>query len=114
VAACSSERNNSTVAQGDEIISCAVDGVKEYKPVCAAERDRQGDTLFLVVHHPNGAFRRFEVLKDGRGLATADGADTAQTGISSAMLEVTVDNDRYRFPATVKSVEGSGSDGQHE
>lgn len=90
---------------GGEAISCALGGAAELKPVCAVERDRQGDTLFLVVHHPNGGFRRFEVLKDGRGLAVADGADEGQAQVASDALVVAVAGDRYRFPATIKGVE---------
>jgi len=58
--------------------------------------------LYLVVRHPDGAFRRFKVLKDGRGVAVADGADQAETTLSGEVLEVQVGSDRYRFPATQK------------
>lgn len=92
-------------AVGGETISCALNGATEFKPVCAVERDRQGDTLFLVIHHPNGGFRRFEVLKDGRGLAVADGADEGQVQVASGTLAVAVAGDRYRFPATIKDAE---------
>ncbi len=90
---------------GGEAISCALGGAAEFKPACAVERDRQGDTLFLVVHHPNGGFRRFEVLKDGRGLAVADGADEGEMQVASGTLAVAVAGDRYRFPATIKDTE---------
>ena len=54
-------------------------------------------------HHPDGGFRRFVVLKDGGGVAAADGAAVAQQNLAGGLLEVSVDGDRYRFPVTAKS-----------
>ena len=90
-------------AEGAEHIACAVAGGKDFRKACAVERAPQGDRLFLVVRHPDGGFRRFEVLSDGRGLAAADGADAAQVILQDGGIEVAVGPDRYRFPATVKS-----------
>ena len=109
-----SENNGSvpdkaSAARG-EAIACALGGAAEFKPVCAVERDRQGDTLFLVVHHPNGGFRRFEVLRDGRGLAVADGADEGQVQVASDALVAAVAGDRYRFPATIRGAEENRDD----
>lgn len=57
----------------------------------------------LVVHHPDGGFRRFERVGDGRGVVTADGAEPARARwIASDTLEVAVGQDRYRFPARMK------------
>jgi len=89
-------------AEGAEHVACAVAGAAEFRDVCAVERARAGDALFLVVRHPDGGFRRFEVLSDGRGIAAADGADSAQVALRDGGIEVTVDKDRYRFPATVR------------
>jgi len=58
-----------------------------------------GGTLFLIVRHPDGSFRRFEVLKDGHGLSVADGAEPAALSMAGNELEVAVGLDRYRFPA---------------
>ncbi len=100
LAACSSgEADPSQPAEGKEHIACAVGGAKDYANVCAVERSRQAGGLFLVVRHPDGAFRRFEVLTDGRGLAVADGAETAIVAFSGNRLDVAVGGDRYRFPA---------------
>ncbi|MFA7588023.1 MAG: hypothetical protein WCY11_17845 [Novosphingobium sp.] len=99
--ACSSgEIDPGQPAEGKEHIGCAVDGAKEFAPVCAVERTRQDGVLQLVIRHPVGTFRRFEVLTDGRGLAVADGADTAIVIAGGKMLDVTVGLDRYRFPFT--------------
>ena len=105
--ACSSRGEDTPkVAEGGEHIACALAGKAEFAPACAVERNRDGDTLFLTVRHPDGGFRRFEVLKDGRGLAPADGMKPADVKLSGDLLEVTIDGDRYRFPATAAKHDG--------
>lgn len=89
------------VTDGAERIACALDGAGEFKPACAVERAEIEGTLFLTVRHPDGGFRRFEVLTDGRGLAAADGADEAALKIEGDWLEAKVADDRYRFPMTL-------------
>ena len=57
----------------------------------------------LVIHHPDGGFRRLLVTTDGRGVVTADGSDQASVAvIDPGTIEVAVGDDRYRLPATVK------------
>jgi hypothetical protein len=112
LAACSSERDGqapgaaassaSEAARAEERIDCALAGAEAFTRDCVVERAPQDGVLYLVVRHPDGAFRRFQVLKDGRGIAAADGAKEAETRLDRAFLEVTVGNDRYRFPATQK------------
>lgn len=99
LAACSPTSSGSPVAKGDPI-ACAVGGAAQFAKDCTVERQRQGDALFLTVHHPDGGFRRFEVLKDGKGLAPADGMKPATVAFANNVLNVTVDADRYQFPAT--------------
>lgn len=102
VAGCSSGQAPD-VAQGSEHIACALGRTAQFVPVCAVDRAAQGAEKTLVVRHPDGGFRRFAVLTDGHGLAAADGAAIAQVAIAGGLLEVRVDDDRYRFPFTVKS-----------
>jgi hypothetical protein len=105
VAACSAEPDPQAPAQAqsaDDRIECALHGAPTFARDCVVERAPHDGVLFLVVRHPGGAFRRFKVLKDGRGVAVADGAEQAETKLTGAILEVTVDKDRYRFPATAK------------
>lgn len=90
------------VAEKAEHIPCALAGAKQFVPDCIVERAQSDGMLLLIVRHPGGAFRRFEVLGDGKGLASADGAEVALLSLSGAVLEVAVGPDRYRFPATVK------------
>jgi len=110
LAACSAEpgtqartapSSDSAPAQDDRI-ACALHGAADFSRDCIVERAPKDGVLYLVVRHPDGAFRRFKVLKDGRGVAVADGADEAETKLTGEILEVKVGNDRYRFPATQK------------
>lgn len=103
LAACSSgEPDPDQPAEGDERIACAVGGKGEFANVCAVDRVQQDGRLNLVVRHPDGGFRRFEVMTDGSGLAVVDGADAAVSKLSGSVLEVAVGEDRYRFPVTPK------------
>ena len=87
------------IGKGDEAIACALGGEEEFSSACRVERSLAGGTLYLIVRHPDGAFRRFEVLKDGRGLSAADGAEPAAISMAGEDLVVAVGLDRYRFPA---------------
>jgi hypothetical protein len=105
VTACSSGASEVAPPDPDDLIECALAGAASFARDCAVERSEEEAGLILVVRHPDGGFRRFEVLTDGRGLASADGADRAQiavhgTGVDSG-IEVAVGADRYRFPATI-------------
>ena len=103
-AACSSgDASVPEAVEGDEHIPCALGGADAFAKSCAVEQVKQDGTLYLVVRHPDGGFRRFEVLTDGRGVALADGADEAVLSLADGGLEVTVGKDRYRFPAKQKT-----------
>jgi len=102
LAACSAGHEVPEQAEGGERIPCAVAGSAELKPVCAVERVREQDRLVLVVHHPDGGFRRFTVMTDGSGLAVADGALVAVTRLDGDRLDVSLGADRYLFPVTRK------------
>ena len=47
----------------------------QFAPVCAVERATAADEALVIVRHPDGGFRRFTVLKNGRGLAAAAARD---------------------------------------
>ena len=68
------------------------------KPVCSVERIESGGKLILVVRHPDGAFRRFEVSEDGAGIAPSDGAQEAEISLEDGRRKVTLGTDRYLFP----------------
>ena len=86
-----------------EMVQCAIDKAVNFAPVCTLERARHQATEVLVVRHPDGGFRRLSVLPDGKGLASADGADLAAQQLSGDLLEVRVGPDRYRFPSVARA-----------
>ena len=86
----------------DNEVACALDGAERFTSVCTVERMRAGKALHQLVRHPDGGFRRFEVVNDGRGVVPADGAPRAETALNNGMLEVTLDDDAYLFPARLR------------
>jgi hypothetical protein len=87
---------------GEETIPCALAGAKTYAQECPVERATVDGKLQLIVKHPDGGFRRFEVVGDGRGVIAADGADEARSVPGEGAIEVFVGEDAYRFPAKAK------------
>ena len=85
----------------ENLIECALHGAGTFARECAVERSRQGDGVVLIVRHPDGGFRRFDVLDDGHGLVPADGAQVAEIEWREGGLGLVVGADRYRFPATI-------------
>ncbi|USI71881.1 hypothetical protein [Sphingomonas morindae] len=84
-------------------LPCALSGSVTFQTQCTVERMVSGDGLALLIHHPDGGFRRLTVTTDGRGVVTADGAETARvTVIDPGTIQVAIDDDRYRLPATVE------------
>src|SRR5689334_2832042 len=77
-------------AKAGVAIACALAGTADFTSSCAVEQIKGAQGLQLVVRHPDGAFRRFDVLTDGHGLATADGAQAAQIALREGGIEVTV------------------------
>ena len=84
-------------------IVCAQKGSTDFARTCAVDRTDSDEGLILTVRHPDGAFHRLLVTKDGRGVIAADGAEKAViTVLSAGEIEVALGGDRYRLPATVK------------
>jgi len=80
-------------------IGCAVGGSAQVRDVCTLERTRADGRVLLVVHHPDGAFRRFDVSADGKSISATDGAEPAQAQPAGDSVDVTVGADRYLIPA---------------
>lgn len=77
---------------------CAIGADAAWARDCLIER--AGD--LLTIRHPDGGFRRFRVLADGRGLEAADGAEMARLQIVEAgLVEIRIGGDRYRLPVKV-------------
>jgi hypothetical protein len=96
LAACGSGAGPSAPPPGERI-ACAIGEGAAFVPGCTAER--QGDAL--VLHHPDGGFRRLTIVTDGRGVITADGAEPARVTVAGDGIEVAVGPDRYRLPARI-------------
>jgi len=52
----------------------------------------------IVVRHPDGGFRRFEVSADGESWHTADGAEPGRSTRQGDYHAVIVGADRYLIP----------------
>jgi hypothetical protein len=85
------------VAAGDEHIECALGPGMGFVRDCAIERSREGGLYKMIVRHPDGGFRRFEVGADNT-IVASDGADTALVTLNGTLAEVTAGEDRYRIP----------------
>lgn len=85
-------------------IECALAGSTSFDRNCTTERVSGPEGQLLVVRNPDGGFRRFKILTDGRGLAPADGIDPdfKLTVMGNGMIEVRSADDIYRLPAAIK------------
>ena len=99
--------NAQAAAGGDERIECAATGATAFMRDCTVERTEAAEGLILTARQPDNGFHRLLVVKDGRGVIAADGAETAKvTVIGDGRIEVAIGGDRYRLPATVKAKGG--------
>lgn len=81
---------------------CAIGTDAAWARDCLIERKGE----MLTIRHPDGGFRRFRVLADGRGLEAADGAEMARLQIVEAgLVEIRIGGDRYRLPVKVTGSE---------
>jgi type IV pilus biogenesis protein CpaD/CtpE len=114
VAGCSSEQPDNEVlakVEAEQVrdaaaagrIPCALGGAERFRIDCTMDRIASADGETLVLGRPDAGFRRFRVVTDGRGVIAADGAEPATVRIvEDGMIEVTVAQDRYRLPATLR------------
>lgn len=92
-------------AEGGRIF-CALGGASGFRMDCTMDRMESADGTVLVLGRDDAGFRRFRITRDGRGVAVADGAEQAVVRvIEGGMIEVTVGEDRYRLPATIRGSE---------
>ena len=91
-----------TARNSPVLVPCAHAGAT-LAAACTIDRSSTREALVLTLRHPDGAFRRLLVTRDGRGVVAADGAEPAHvTVIDPDTIEVAVAGDRYRLPATVR------------
>ena len=99
ISGCSAGAEQPQATAGAQRIECALGSAAEFADDCLVERSDVENTRIVTVRHPDGGFRRFEQVADGRGLIIIDGAEEATLNFAGNVLEVTVATDRYRFPA---------------
>ena len=103
------ERRAADQAVDDGKIECAINGDSAFTRDCFTERLSSEGGVTMIIRHPDGGFRRFNILTDGHGLEAADGFDKALISIvEDGKILVQVGPDRYLLPVQVKSVAGSG------
>jgi hypothetical protein len=96
--------NAQAAVTSEERIDCALAGAADFTRDCTIERTESAEGLILTVRHPDNGFHRLLVVKDGRGVIAADGAETAKVAVlDDGRIEVAIGSDRYRLPATVKA-----------
>ena len=93
LAGCSSPAPD--VAEAAAHIPCALAGAADFSPVCTVESQIVPGGTILVIRHPDGGFRRFEI--EGDWVRTADGIDPGVVTVLPDATEVTVGTDRYRL-----------------
>lgn len=83
---------------GQGNIDCSLGGAGGFGHDCTMERVQQDGENYVIVRHPDGAFRRFQLGVPGQGLVTADGAEQAEVTDMGGYVEVRVGSDRYHLP----------------
>lgn len=90
-------------SEADARIECATGGKTQLGRACTVDKVKAPEGLVLVLRASDGGFRRLLVTSDGRGVIAADGSQSATvTPIDKEWIDVSIDGDRYRLPATVK------------
>ncbi len=99
------EASNQTVISQPETpkIHCAAPGSSDFAAACTIDRTATPTGVILTLRHPDGAFHRLQITRDGRGVIAADGAEPAKvTPLGPDRIEVELGGSRYRLPATVR------------
>jgi hypothetical protein len=98
------ESDETTQASSDGKIECALAASNSFERVCSTEQISANGSIMLVIRHPDGGFRRFNILTDGRGLAPADGFDQTRINLlHEDMIELSSGDDKYRLPALIRT-----------
>ncbi len=79
-----------------DTIACAIGQGAEFAEVCTLERI--AGTPQIIVHHPDGGFRRLSYDPATGTLAALDGADPVVLEEGQGVLQFAVGQDRYRLP----------------
>ncbi|WP_340315401.1 hypothetical protein [Rhizorhabdus argentea] len=84
-----------------EPIACLLPGKSGFDQVCTVDRMRSPDGVVLTARMPDGGFRRLLVVKDGRGVIAADGAEPVVVKPGKDSIDVAAGGAVYRLPARI-------------
>lgn len=79
-----------------ETIACAIGKGADFAEVCTMER--VAGSAQIIVHHPDGGFRRLTFDPATGTLAPLDGADPLVIEEGRGVLQFALGADRYRIP----------------
>lgn len=84
-------------------IDCRVRGADAFERACTLEA-REGEAgRLLILHYPDGGFRRLLVADDG-AIVAADGAERAlATELEDGRIQVSLGGDDFLLPASVRA-----------
>lgn len=105
LAGCDSGGDRNALPPQGEVrqVACALDGAATFQQRCTTEKTSGAEGTILTIRHPDGGFRRFRILPDGRGLEAADGFDETRISLlSDKRIEVDAGDDRYILPARLR------------
>lgn len=80
---------------GDDI-ECAIGTGAAFASVCKMER--VAGTQQIIIHHPDGGFRRVTFDPATGALAPLDGADPLMLEQGEGVIQFALGTDRYRIP----------------
>ncbi len=104
LAACSSGKGGDSDISDGEPLACRIPGSSGFKDICTVDKMNTPDGMVLTARMPDGGFRRFLIVKDGRGVIAADGAEPVTVeAIGPNSIDVTADDITYRLPAKITS-----------
>ena len=93
LAACGAQ---SSPSPAGEMVECAIGEGAEFASDCTLERVSGGGQI--VIHHPDGGFRRFRYDPAAGTVLPLDGAEPLVIEEGQGALQFAVGPDRYRIP----------------
>lgn len=102
LAGCKAAEPPAATVEADGRIDCRIGADDQFHRFCSVERARTDQGILLTVRKPDGGFRRLITTGDGRGVAAADGAESAGvTIVGDNLIEVAIAGDTFRLPARI-------------
>ena len=89
-------------APGLAKVECRLRNTKDFAELCTTEKMGSPDGRVIVARAPDGSFRRFLVVADGRGVIAADGAEPVTvTPAGNGHIDVAAGDMVWRLPARI-------------